>query len=195
MMSVRSFLQPSSSHPPPRPGYPRRWCPNVGVPCPSGCPSRAAPRLVLRTPAADAARPPAPPLEPQARLLAAAAAAPAPTRGRPPPCHWCRTDYHLESRGDTGCRGPPGGRRCGGLQGPGASVPFFRDCQDQPSSLTFLTPGFDGDAWRWAHEEGSGKEKGNPHLLSLPQCPGHATLGEVPFSQAESTNPRPSLWF
>lgn len=71
---------------------------------------------------------------------------------------------------------------------------FSTSVGDQPRSLPFLQLGADEDAWRCA-EEGSGKEEGNPHLLSLPQCPGHATLGEVHFSHADSTNPRASLWF
>lgn len=71
---------------------------------------------------------------------------------------------------------------------------FSGSVGDQPHSLLFLQPGADEDARRWAEEEGSGKEEGNPHLLSLPQCPDHATLGEIPFFHADSTNPGASLW-
>lgn len=72
---------------------------------------------------------------------------------------------------------------------------FSGSVGDQLHSLLFLQPGACEDAQRWAEEEGSGKEEGNPHLLSLPQCPDCATLGEVPFFHADSTNPGASLWF
>lgn len=72
---------------------------------------------------------------------------------------------------------------------------FSGSVRDQPHSLLFLQPGADEDARRWAEEEGSGKEEGNPHLLSLPQCPDHATLGEVPLFHTDSTNSGASLWF
>lgn len=211
MGALRSCLH-HTLHPWPR--YPRRWCPDAGVPGPSGYPWRAAPRLVLRTPAGDAARPPAPPSGPPARLPAAAAAAPAPTRGRPPPCRWCRTDCHLETRGDAhGMQGTAGDHRGGGelggwMDGAGRSQDqerpsrFYRVCRNHPSCLTFPA------TWvRWGclemrprREEGfrKGGRKPPPPLPatvpSLAMRPWGKSLFFF-FSHADSTNPRSSLGF
>lgn len=101
----------------------------------------------------------------------------------------------MQTAGDHPGEGREGEGAGGGAPKIRSVPPAFRGLSgDQPRSLPFLQLGTDEDAWRWA-EEGSSKEEGNPHLLSLLQCPGHATLGEVPFSHADSTNPRASLWF
>lgn len=72
---------------------------------------------------------------------------------------------------------------------------FSGSVGDQLHSLLFLQPGACEDAQRWAEEEGSGKEEGNPHLLSLPQCPDCATLGEVLFFMQIPPIPGPHFGF